>query len=524
MNIKSIITILCGLTVGTAAYAQQIPTHNQYILNRYLYNPAAAGATDGGIYLNHKRQWDNIPFAPVTTTGTFDMPIQNTRVGIGVQLYSDRAHLVNNTGGGVTYAYHLPLNKAKDMQVSVGLTAGVVNQSFDFTRATVEDLNDNAALRNTAQSVAFNANLGLNFKYKGLNIGVAVPQIANSNAKYVTQVSDKVRYQFERHILGMASYKIGKTDGITVEPSVLVRSVAGLPMQFDLNALATWKETFFVGAGYRSANLFSRSAGVNGTVGFNIKNRIMLAYSLEGLTDTKEAGNFGTSHELMVAYKFGGANREMEDKIKRLQERADGHDNAIATTNKRVDSLQTSNDGRITALENKTKDQDGKIANNNTMITQQGGRVEKSEKDIKDLQGRMSNVENNSKNNNTQVIRSGSDIAYKKMGAVYFNTNSSELTAEGKSALNALKAALQDKRGNFMIYIAGNASEEGSADANLLLSMRRSAAVKNFLTKAGVQQPILVLANGEEVPETATQKREKDRKENRRVDIFISGE
>ena len=122
------------------------------------------------------------------------------------------------------------------------------------------------------------------------------------------------------------------------------------------------------------------------------------------------------------------------------------------------------------------------------------------------------------------MISGRSDIAYKKMGSVYFNLNSSELTSESKSALNALQAALNGKRGNFMIYITGNASEEGDANSNLLLSMRRSAIVKAYLTKAGVLQPILVLANGEEVPETATQTKEKDRRENRRVDVFLSGE
>lgn len=525
MNFKLIILATCSVVVGHVAYAQQIPTHNQYILNPYLYNPATAGATDGGIYLNHKRQWDNMVSSPVTTTGTFDMAVPNSRVGVGLQLYNDRAHLISNTGGGVTYAYHLPLNANKDMVASVGLTAGVVNQAFNFAQATVEDQNDATILRDASQSVAFNANLGLNFRFKGLNVGLAVPQIANTNARYINYLSDKVRYQFERHFLGMASYKFGKAEGITVEPSVLVRSVAGLPMQFDVNALATWKQTFFVGAGYRSSNLFSRNAGLNGTVGFNIKNRIMIAYSIEGLIETKEAGYFGTSHEVTVAYKFGQSNKEVLDKIKRLEDRADAHDNAITATNNRVDSLGKSLEGRVAAVESKTDAQGKQIEGNNTMITQQGTRLEKNEKATNGLDGRVTTLENNSKNNtNTQVVRGGSDIAYKKMGAVYFKTNSSELTPEGKAALDALHNALEGKRGNFMIYIAGNASEEGSADANLLLSMRRSAAVKGYLTKKGVQQPILVLANGEEVPETASQTKEKDRKENRRVDIFISGE
>ena len=203
---------------------------------------------------------------------------------------------------------------------------------------------------------------------------------------------------------------------------------------------------------------------------------------------------------------------------------------AISATNKRVDSLQTANDGRITALENKTNDHDTKIASNTSTIAKDGSRIEQLGRDGKDLTDRVTTLENKAKNtasnnnSNNTMISGRSDIAYKKMGSVYFNLNSSELTAESKSALNALQAALNGKRGNFMIYITGNASEEGDANSNLLLSMRRSAIVKAYLTKAGVLQPILVLANGEEVPETATQTKEKDRRENRRVDVFLSGE
>ena len=264
---------------------------------------------------------------------------------------------------------------------------------------------------------------------------------------------------------------------------------------------------------------------MNGTVGFALAKRISLAYTVEGLLDSKDAGSFGLSHEVLIGYRFGDS-RKTEEELKRIKERLDGHDQQIMASGKRIDSLGKTHDDRLANLESKTAAHDQQLNNNKTAIDKtnsdlnaQGGRLTNAEKDIKDLREKGSN-----NSNSTNIQKSGSDIAYRKMGAVFFKVNSSELTAESKSQLDALKAALASKKGNFMIYIAGNASTEGSANDNLLLSLRRSAAVKGYLEKAGITQPVLILANGEEVPETAKQTTDPERKQHRRVDIIISGE
>ncbi|MEY4926140.1 MAG: hypothetical protein RI894_576 [Bacteroidota bacterium] len=521
MKLKYI--LLSGLIgMGLTASAQQIPTLNQYTYNRFLYNPAVAGATgDPIIALSHKRQWDNMPNAPVTTQLIFDMPF-GTNIGVGGQLFSDRSHLINNTGGMATLAYYLPLDAKKEAKLSFGLSAGVVYQGFDFQRATVEDLTDNAILKDVGSSIAFNANVGLNFKYKGLNVGLAVPQVANSNAKYSTQVSDNIRYQFERHWLAMASYKFGDVNKITVEPNLMMRSVAGLPMQFDLGALANWKETFQVGAGYRSANVFTNTAGINFTAGFNLKKQLGIAYTVETLLDGTQAGNFGASHEVIITYRFG-ASRETAEKIKALEDRLAANEkkaDAALTTATHADSLGKMTEERVGSLEKRTDkvettskdlekrmgDTEKQTALNSSNIKDLQGRVSVSEKDITDLKSR-------------KVEATSNDIAYKKMAQVFFENGKSELTATAKAELGALKEALDHKKGNFMIYIAGHASNSGSAQANMLLSVRRSGAVKRYLENLGVKQPVLVMANGAEMNET-----EKDKGTDRRVDVFLSGE
>ncbi len=513
MKLKYI--LLSGfLGIGIAASAQQIPTLNQYTYNRFLYNPAVAGASgDPVVAVSHKRQWDNMPNSPVTTQLVFDMPF-GTNIGVGAQVFSDRTHLVNNTGGMATFAYYVPLDAKKEAKLSLGISAGVVGQNFDFQRATLEDLNDNAVLKDVGSSVAFNANVGLNFKYKGLNAGLAVPQVANSNAKYSTQVSDKIRYQFERHWLAMLSYKFGDVNKITVEPNFMLRSVAGLPMQFDFGALANWKETFQLGAGYRSANLFTNTAGINFTAGFNLKKQLGIAYTIETLMGN-DAANFGNSHEVMLTYRFGG-NREQAEKIKALEDRLAANEtktDKALTTATNADSLAKANDARLGAVEKRTDATEGKlgalekqVAKNSSEIRDVSDRVSAVERDVKDLKSR-------------KVEAISNDIAYKKMAQVFFENGKADLTATAKAELGALKTALDSKKGNFMIYIAGHASNSGSAQANMLLSVRRSAVVKRYLEGLGVKQPVLVMANGAEMNES-----EKDKGSDRRVDVFLSGE
>lgn len=515
MKLKYI--LFCGL-VGLCfeASAQQIPTLNQYTYNRFLYNPAVAGATgDPVVALSHKRQWDNMPDAPVTTQVVFDMPFGGTNIGIGGQLFSDRSHLITNTGGMATFAYYLPLDAKKEAKLSFGVSAGVVYQGFDFQRATVEDLNDNAILKDVGSTVAFNANVGLNLKYKGLNMGLAIPQVANSNARYGSQVGNNIRYQFERHWLGMASYKFGDVSKITIEPNVLVRAVTGLPMQFDFGALANWKETFQLGAGYRSANIYRNAAGVNLTAGFTLKKQLGIVYTIESLLDGTQSANFGASHEVMITYRFGNS-REQAEKMKSLEERLAATEQKTATTGARVDSLAKGTDERLAAVEKRTTAAEEKLgavdklekqtAKNSSDLKQLIERVGGVEKDVSELKSRkVENVANN--------------IAYKKMSQVFFENGKADLSATAKTELEALKKALDSKKGNFMIYIAGHASNSGSAQANMLLSMRRSAAVKRYLEGLGVKQPVLVMANGAEMNAD-----EKDTNTDRRVDVFLSGE
>ena len=79
-------------------------------------------------------------------------------------------------------------------------------------------------------------------------------------------------------------------------------------------------------------------------------------------------------------------------------------------------------------------------------------------------------------------------------------------------------------KGNYFIYLAGNASVEGGSSYNQALSAKRCDAVKRYLEGIGISQRVLLLPYGSNSSVTAKQSKEADRAQNRRVDIYLSGE
>jgi outer membrane protein OmpA-like peptidoglycan-associated protein len=321
------------------------------------------------------------------------------------------------------------------------------------------------------------------------------------------------------NVLGTVRYEFGKREGITVEPIVMLRSSQNQPIQFDIAALASWKQILFVSAGYRSANVFTNTAGINGSVGVRMGKRVLFSYGIESLIASFEKDNyltpFGLTHDILLAYKFGDVGKEEESsKIKDMFDRLDKQDDKLGKVNARIDSLGKTHDERIAALESKPEPVD-KTKELGDRVGQLNNRVGQVEKDVKDLQNRPTTTTTTTPNYTTTIPGFSGNAT--KLETVYFNVNSSELTAAAKKELKAVASSLEGKRSNLVVYVTGNASAEGDKSQNMLLSMERSAVVKSYLEKLGVKQPIFVGSVGEASSNGAVSK-------DRRVDIFTIGE
>lgn len=505
--------------------AQQIPVLNQYVFNPYVYNPARAGDTRyGNIWLSHKRQWANMPNAPITSILSFDMPLAKTNAGIGAVVYSDKTHLINNVGGLLSYAYHIPFNQDKTHRLSIGVSAGVINQQFDFLQAKVETWADNSILLRSSNNTTFDATAGLNYNYKKLNIGVSVPQVLNQSIRYRRDGRDSVNYAFARHFLANASYRFGN-EKIGVQPILTMMAVKNLPIQFGGMLIADYKDLLKIGGGYRSGNDFGTGASWNATVGLKLNKRVTIGYNYESSLDKLDKTSLGASHEFVAGYRFGVGNEELEEKLKKIQDQLDQVKNdqeslrqQVVQNTADIDDLKSKtgeHDDRLNNLEQKVNNVEGQVKDNSSKISDNNNKINDANEKIKELMAKINNM-----NSNNKVT--ASSIAFKKLGAVGFSVNSFALSAETKANLDALKSVILSKGGNYAIYLAGNASEEGGNIANMILSTQRASAVKKYLEAGGVTQPIFILSYGEESPVTPHQNNEVERQPNRRVDIYIT--
>ena len=509
--------------------AQQLPVLNHYLYNPYLYNPARTGDVGlGSINLNFKRQWTSMPNAPITGALSLEAPVPNTDMGVGAMLYTDQTHIMNRMGGMATYAYHIPFSKDYVHHLSAGMSVGFTHQSFAFDNATVENPNDPELMPGTARGTAFDFSFGLNYRWRDLNVGMAMLQGLNNQMRFLSNFGNDVKYINSRHFILTGSYdfELGEKKDFFIRPVVMTRIIAGLPLQVEGNLVFGWRRIIWAGLGYRSSNNETSTSAIIATLGVELKKRIFFAYTFEMAADATLNSALGTQHEFMIAYRFGkddAKEKEMvelrheiellKEKDRTLEERINETNRSIDTLVERTNKIEESNNTineKVNTLENS--------ANNNNQQTEEMRKQMQEQKDLLEAQQDAINQNRKAIDELREAIKK-SPAKYKKMGEIQFGMGSADLTAVEKSKLDALKASLTANP-NATIYLYGNASTDGDPNHNLELSAKRCIAVRKHLVSLGISgEKIMVLPMGQENTATGTTA---VNPVDRRVDIMVA--
>jgi type IX secretion system PorP/SprF family membrane protein len=284
--------------------AQQIGMYGHFYFKPMVYNPAFTGFDEGvNAMIVSRNQWTGFKGAPQLNLFSLDGSINN-KAGVGVQIISDRKGLTNRIGGNASYSYWLKLND--EMRLAFGVSIGVIDQTTDFSKAAIENNLDPTLFTTPERSTIFDANAGLAFKWKSLNIGIAVPQLIGNKVNYTDNVDVRAFYTQARHYMGSVKYKIQVLEekGISLVPVALVRYLPGMPLQYDGTLNIDWNDKIWVGATYKS----DYAVGLN--IGVRIQKVLAVGYSYDFITGSV-AKYAGMSHELMISFKFGNRKKEV---------------------------------------------------------------------------------------------------------------------------------------------------------------------------------------------------------------------
>lgn len=484
-----------AVVCATSALAQQVPMYSHYYYNKFIYNPAMAGAQDyGQLYLINRNQWNAIPDAPRSKAFTIDGPLRKKNIGIGMSVYRDEAGSFNITGGSAAYRYGLKFNE--EQTLSFGLALGFLDNRIDFADLIAKDQLDPVLMNSYQNQTGFDANIGVNYSFKTLNIGFSVPQIIGNELAYDALQSPEagdVVYGVARHVIFNVNYDwdLGGNGIWFIEPTALLRVTPGSPLQYDINVMASYQHKYWVGAMYRSQYAATFSGGLR------LADQFVVGYAYDMAVGSNSSYLRG-AHEVLLGYQFGGRasdDPELKKKLKEINDKIKGNEEDI-------DSLG------------------GEVEQNREDIEQNREDIDDNDDELEDIKQRLESFEDfmnlfnedGTPKNPGAVKLDGQIVTFSN---VYFETNKWDIRGVSSEELKSLGEILQSNP-NMKIEIAGHADERGTESYNIWLSNKRANAVRDYLIELGVDADQLeVKAYGEGDPASS------ELSENRRVEFKI---
>ncbi len=141
---KKLILALATIVGSWAVKAQFVPT-NPFASTPMAVNPAAAGAfqnKDARLFANHLNRFSSaVGNAFVYNTFSFDMPILNKRMGIGLMstFNTPGAVGIQESNFLLATSYHQPLDAFGSHNLAFGLQAGVLSKSINLNNLTFDN-------------------------------------------------------------------------------------------------------------------------------------------------------------------------------------------------------------------------------------------------------------------------------------------------------------------------------------------------------------------------------------------------
>ena len=229
----SITTVVLMVLSAQQSFAQLKPVNASYFFNEYIINPSMAGREEifkGNI--GYRKQFSPFNGAPETQFLTADYGF-NSKSGVGLKIYSDKAGVLRETTIGLSYAYHLPISG--NDHISFGLSATLLNNqlNMDLVRG---DMDDPDVLDVNQRKTYLDTDFGISYTSKKLTIQAVFPNML------ATLKSNRVN-QADYLIFFLAlSYRMETSVG-DLEPKIAFRGIQGFKNVVDLGARLAFKST-----------------------------------------------------------------------------------------------------------------------------------------------------------------------------------------------------------------------------------------------------------------------------------------
>jgi type IX secretion system PorP/SprF family membrane protein len=310
------ILLFCCI-IETHGWGQQQAIYSQFTVNKYLYNPAAAGSENiSSIKFSGHESWVGFQGAPKFNTITYDgrifnedhRPIIRIRkkekkplikpgaIGFGVQVFNESTRPIGLSGVNATYSFHESLNPST--QLSFGLSLVFVQYKFNTTDMVLSDIQYDPIVNggNTTRYIT-DFNFGTLLTGKKYFAGYSATQLLQSSLQFGTDDGGKHRVKRTHYLMGGYSYPIN--EDYVLEPAMLLKIPEALKAQLDLNLKLIIKKDYWCGLIYRTGSSISIFGGLK-------YDRYFFAYAFDYALNEMRKYSYG-SHEFIMGVQLGSS-------------------------------------------------------------------------------------------------------------------------------------------------------------------------------------------------------------------------
>lgn len=273
-------------------FAQQDAQFTQYMYNTININPAYAGSRGVmSVFGLHRTQWVGLDGAPTTNAFSLNTPINNSNIGIGLSVLSDKIGPTKDNTLSADVSYTIPTSETYKLSFGIKASANMFN--LDTSMLNPADAND-PNLQNFNNEVSPNFGAGIYLHSDKLYIGASVPnflQDSKFNDNAVAVFQERMTFYF------IGGYVFDLSQSVKFKPAILTKAVTGSPLQVDTSANFLFFDKLTIGAAYRWSSAFSAMAG------FQITDGLFIGYSYD--METTELKNYNSgSHEVFLRFEL----------------------------------------------------------------------------------------------------------------------------------------------------------------------------------------------------------------------------
>jgi type IX secretion system PorP/SprF family membrane protein len=218
-------------------------------------NPAYAGSRGvPSLSVLWREQWVGLPGSPSTRSFAYDLPTNDKKMGLGIQLFDDKyVNYIKRTGLNLYYNIKIPVSEKGVL--SMGLKGGLYNDTKNLNNAYLgassQYLTDVTFANNFNRIVPL-AGAGIYYNDDKFYAGFSAPDVLVFS-KIKDYNSDNALFQVnEVHYFFTAGYSIDLNEDVQIKPSALLKATSGAPLAFDLNANIWLHNVIGAGLSYRT--------------------------------------------------------------------------------------------------------------------------------------------------------------------------------------------------------------------------------------------------------------------------------